>query len=154
MISTRFSLMANDSKCWDPVCCNTEFPTNEMVLLILLGCSLNPITYQKPREKRLLTPKDDESTCACAYVIKTFWPMGLPRTELLFHLHKYISFISKFRGVGKCVGLRLRRSMSSLALPRAGCVAFSLVDNTFPGVVSITQPLGEGRHWFLGGRRF
>lgn len=80
--------MAKYSKCWDPICCNAQSPTKEMVALIFLGCSLNLITYQKPREKRPLTAKDCESTCACAPVTKTFWPMGLPRTELLFSVHR------------------------------------------------------------------
>lgn len=40
-----------------PVCCSSECPTNEMVESLFLGCSLNSIIYQKPREKRPLTAK-------------------------------------------------------------------------------------------------
>ena len=50
--------MAWCSECWEPVCCSSECPTNEMVASLFLGCSLNSITHQKPREKRPLIAKD------------------------------------------------------------------------------------------------
>lgn len=129
-------------------------PNKWKFALILSGRTLDSITYQKPREKRPLTAKDCESTCACAHVTNPFSSMGLPGTELLFHGIERISFISKFWGVGKSAQLRLRRSASGVALLRASCVAFGLREETSPALVSMAQLLGEGRHWFLGGRSF
>ena len=56
---------------------------------------------------------------------------------------EYISFTSKF---GKSMGLRPRRSASSLALLIASCVTPGLIASTSPGVASMAQLLGEGRH--------
>lgn len=73
MISTWFHMMAECSKCWDPVFWSSEFQTNEKVALILLGRLLDSITYQKPGEKGPLTAKDYKSPRVCAHVTNPFW---------------------------------------------------------------------------------
>ena len=151
MISTWSCLMAEYCKRWDPACCSSEFLTSEKFALILSGRSLDSIPYQKPWEKGPLTgPLKIIKAYVRVHMRLTHSGQWIcPEQSFCFVCIGCISLTSKFRGVGESARLRL----SGRALPRAGCVALGLVEETSPALVS-TALLGEGRPWFLGGRSF